>query len=1347
MRYNLKYIFLLVLGLSYAAIRCTAGSFVFRHIGRSEGLPHQQVEALAQDQFGRIWIGTRNGLVWYDGNAINAYYHDSSTNSIAHNFVHGLLADRHGRVWVITEVGLSRYRYLTDDFVNYRHSIGYCWTIVETHHGKVYAGGKGLWRYDEANDCFQPILIANFSMVYSLAVDRMDNLYAYTDRGVFCFNANFTHVHAVAPTAIPSFPKADYGLMPLFIDSNNRLWAGLNGYGMVGIDLKTGHSVSRYDTKQINGAVRTIAEDGSHRLWVGTENGIYIIGPTGIQDHLQYEFYNNNGLSDNAIYAIFRDNVNNIWIGSYFGGVDVLPSRNSLFTLYNPGVTPGEIHARVPRGIIELPTGECWIATEDGGINILKDDVFTKFNGISGLDVNVHSLYYDAQRHCVWIGTRFQGLFRYDLSNHQTKHYQLSKAVHGEAVFALCRQPNGKLWVATMQGLYYYDAAADRFLPIHHRLLASTYIYSLTTDHDGNLWAGTVSYGAFRIGLKPESIDHLSPSKNDLRDKYIICLFTDSKGMLWVGTNNNGLQCVNPRTMKVVPSKIDEVLKRCTVCSIAEDRKGALWIATSIGLWQYNLSSHVLTPYTSEDGLPESQFNYNSAALLSTGELLMGTTNGLVRFNPSAVQRHHQPLTVHLVRLLLNSQPVAVGKDGPLKSNIDCTQKLVLSHSEAQSVCIEYGVVRPLKASSVEYQVMLDGVDNSWRDAGGERKYYINNLSPGTYKLHIRANDSNGQWDGCPIKTLEIVVRPPLLLSPLALLFYFVLIVIAVIVAFRVFNTRMGEKNAMRIAVLEKRKLEEVDRAKSDFFTNVSHELKTPLSLIVAPLKCISRQGVDEETRKHLDTALLNTRKLETLINELVTFNKVQTDNFPFYVQRDNPLEFVERIVALFRHAAVANGITLTGYYENNGEYVWFSPSYVEHILDNLLSNALKFTQSGGKVTVRAAIIKQAREGCGFNGTYLSLVVSDTGIGIAKEEQKHIFDRYYRTSRGSNADHSGWGIGLALVKRLVQIHHGSVSVESTPGKGTTFSVLLNVDKQAFLPEQLVTDDKVVSQLSDYQFSHTADLFRSVEDKDIDDHEENLHTLLLVDDNNDLLEFLGNYLSGQYHVLKAKDGEEALKMAHEEDVEIIVSDVMMPGMDGVTLCHTIKADVATSHIPVILLTAKSEPGDVIKGYEQGADAYVTKPFDPQVLELQVKNILQLVKNRQIDIMADGGTSTGDNSLNELDKKFLNEVNKLIEEHIEDSEFGVNDVTEALHISRTTLHLKMKNLVNVSMGGYIRHKRLVRACELLKQGYNVSETAYGAGFADPNYFSKVFRKAFGVSPTQYTSNERKQHSNNS
>lgn len=1343
---HLKYIILLVIGLSCATIRSAAGSFVFRHIGRSQGLPHQQVEALAQDRFGRIWIGTRNGLVWYDGNAINPYYHDSSKGSIAHNFVHGLLADHHGRVWVITEGGLSRYRYLTDDFVNYRHSIGDCWTIAETRHGKVYVGGKGLWRYDAAHDRFQSVLIANFSMVYSLAVDRKDNLYAYTDRGVFCFNASFTQVHAVAPQLIPSYPNGDHGLMPLFIDSSDRLWAGLNGYGLVGINLRTGRKVAGYDNKQVKGAVRTIAEDGSHRLWVGTENGIYIIGATGIQYHLQYEFYDNNGLSDNAIYAILCDTQKNIWIGSYFGGVDVLPARNSLFTLYNPGIKPNEIHARVPRGIIELPTGECWIATEDGGINILKDGVFTKFNGISGLDVNVHSLYYDAQRHSVWIGTRFQGLFCYDLYKHQAKHYQLSKAVHGEAVFALCRQPNGKLWVATMQGLYYYDAAHDRFLPIHHPQLSNTYIYSLTTDHDGNLWVGTVAYGAFRISLKSGRIDQLVPKEEGLRDKYIICLFTDSKGMLWVGTNNNGLQCIDPHTMKVVRLKIDEVLKRCTVSSIAEDRKGALWIATSIGLWQYNLSNHVLTPYTSEDGLPVSQFNYNSAFRLSTGELLMGTTNGLVRFNPLTVQRHHQPLIVHLVRLLLNSQPIVAGEESPLKHNIDCTQKLVLSHREAQSVCIEYGVVRPLNATSVEYQVMLDGVDKSWRDVGADRKFYINNLSPGTYKLHIRANDSNGQWDGCPTKTLEIVVKPPLLLSPWALVFYLVLVVIGIRLAFRTFNARMSEKNAMRMAVLEKKKLEEVDRTKSEFFTNVSHELKTPLSLIVAPLKCISRQTIDEETRKHLDTALLNTRKLETLINELVTFNKVQSDNFPFYVQRDNPLDFVERIVALFRHAATAHNITLAGHYENNGEYVWFSPSYVEHILDNLLSNALKFTPSGGRVTVRAAIVKQVKKESELNGTYLSLVVSDTGIGIAKEEQAHIFDRFYRTSRGSNADHSGWGIGLALVKRLVQIHHGSVSVESTPGKGTTFTVLLNVEKQAFLSDQLVTDDKVVSQLSDYQFSHTADMFRPVEDKETDDHEDSRHTLLLVDDNDDLLEFLGNFLSGQYHVLKAKNGEEALRMAHEEDVEIIVSDIMMPGMDGVTLCHTIKADVATSHIPVILLTAKSEPGDVIKGYEQGADAYVTKPFDPQILELQVNNILQLVKNRQIDIMTDGDTSAGESSLNELDKKFLNEVNKLIEDHIEDSEFGVNDVTEALHISRTTLHLKMKNLVNISMGGYIRHKRLVKACELLKQGYNVSETAYGAGFADPNYFSKVFRKAFGVSPTQYTNNEKK-HNNNS
>jgi DNA-binding response OmpR family regulator/two-component sensor histidine kinase len=519
---------------------------------------------------------------------------------------------------------------------------------------------------------------------------------------------------------------------------------------------------------------------------------------------------------------------------------------------------------------------------------------------------------------------------------------------------------------------------------------------------------------------------------------------------------------------------------------------------------------------------------------------------------------------------------------------------------------------------------------------------------------------------------------------------------------------------------------------KSSFFTTVSHELKTPLSLIVAPLRSIARQELNTDSQKHLDTAIRNTRKMEELINELVTFNKIETANFPFYVQRGNAVEFVELAVEQFRDFAAEKQIALSAECENNGEEVWFSPSYVERIVNNLLTNALKFTPRGGAVRVQASISTLP----GDPSAYLQLVVSDTGIGIAKEELPNIFERYYQTKRGYNVDNGGWGIGLSLVKRLVEIHQGTVSVESEVGQGTAFTVRLNVSADAFDAKSRITDDKTLVPVPQYRFSrsdvHSSEAAASGQETPQAEHPV---SILIVDDNPDMLQFLASYFSSQYNVLTAANGAAALQITAGGQVELVVSDVMMPGMDGTELCRRLKQDVHTSHIPVILLTAKGEQADVLAGYESGAEAYVSKPFDPQILELQIKNILQLRASRQQEI-ANGHEGDIDAAqLSELDKKFLHQINALIDANIGNSDFSIAEMTAGMGISRTLLHTKMKNLMGISAGDYLRKRRMDRACKLLREGYNVSETAYKTGFADPNYFSKAFRKHTGKSPTEF------------
>ena len=682
--------------------------------------------------------------------------------------------------------------------------------------------------------------------------------------------------------------------------------------------------------------------------------------------------------------------------------------------------------------------------------------------------------------------------------------------------------------------------------------------------------------------------------------------------------------------------------------------------------------------------------------------------------------------------LVINNKVVnAATPDSPLDDVLDNMQEIHLSYSQAHSFSIEYGVIMPANAHSIEYQVRIDGIDKEWRNVGSEHSIFAYNMPSGTYKLHVRANNSNSGWDNCPEKMLRIVVDPPFYLSTWAYLIYLLLIAGAGYMGWRLFSARIKEKNEAKIANMENEKIKEIDREKFDFFTTVSHELKTPLSLIVAPLKSISHTELTDESRKNLDMAIRNTAKMERMVNELVTFNKVETNNFPFYIQYGDPLAFLKNGLSPFHSVAAERNIDFNIDCEDNGEEVWFSPSYVEMIVDNLVSNAMKFTPEGGSVNVKATIT--AIEPSPY--VFLHIEVADTGIGIEPGELENIFNRYYQTKRGCNVNNSGWGLGLSLVKRLAGVHKGDVRVESTPKKGSTFTVELNVSAEAFPEKCRLTNDKVIVPLSQYKFSSSALDMLTSSTVDVPADGEKKDTILIVDDNKDLTDFLSNHFARKYNVITAADGVEALEIAHNESIQLIVTDVMMPRMDGIELCQKIKGDMETSHIPVILLTAKSENSDVVAGYHSGAEGYVPKPFDPQALDLQIGNILQLRSNLQKEIVDTDKDDMEAVPISDLDRDFINRINQLVDDNIGNADFSIGDVTASIGVSRTLLHVKMKNLINMSMGEYIRKKRLDKACYLLKHGYNVSETAYRTGFSDPSYFSKTFKKHIGVSPTEY------------
>jgi len=1327
---------LLLCPLLLLAMVIRADGIRFQHISSQKGLPHQQVEAIAQDGNGYIWFGTRNGLARYDGYGMRTFFHDyGNPHSLRHNFIKDLFIDSKHRLWIGTEEGISRYRCTTNDFVNYDYPDRQIPCITETTSGRIIAAGADVYVYDEENDRFNAIPSIGEGFNLAVASDKKGRVFVATNNSIYYYDKDMKRIEHL-PAEYYDFLTGADGICPMLFDAYDRLWVGRNGKGVEVIDLKT-KQMRVYEPQMLsNGTVRVIREDALHNIWLGTEQGVTIIRQNGQIDIIRQDLVNKDLLSDNAIYDILFDFDNNAWIGTYFGGVDLLLQNNHTFQWIVPGKEQFNLSGKVARMMAEVGQGIIWIATEDGGLNICDTQKreIQPFTAIPDIGTNIHSLYYDEQTCDMWIGTFRNSLFRYNLKTKAKKRYEIIPGFTSNSVFSFAKQRDGKLWVATTQGLRWYDDKTDSFQKMGHGFLDNHFVYTLTADAANNIWAGTTTNGFFRIEGKTGQVTewNVTNTRNGLKDNYVTSIYVADDGLVWLGTNNNGLQTFHPQTGKFSQIEGESTLQQCTVCSIIGDSFGHIWISTSRGLFRYSSKTRALTRFTTENGLPTNQFNFSSSLRCSDGNLYFGTVDGLVYFNPRNLEGGKVDYKVFLKQLTINGKLIDAGTvDSPLEKELNSTREVTLSYEQSRSFAIDYGVIIPANNSSINYQIWVEGIHKTWQDAGNDHRFMAYNLAPGTYVLHLRANNSSENWDQCPETVLKIVVKPPFYRSTWAYLVYLILLMLVVGYIQRQYTHRMEARNQTRMALMEKEKIEELDKAKSSFFTTVSHELKTPLSLIVAPLKSIHRENIPEGERKHLDMAIHNTGKMEELINELVTFNKVESDNFPFYLQKGDPLAFIRRVTAAFQDVAREKSISFYVRCEDNGEEAWFSPFYVERILNNLLSNAFKYTKNGGEVNVNAAI--KNREGDSYN--YLYFEVIDNGIGIVKEEQQNIFNRFYQTPRGVSVGATGWGIGLSLVKRLVDIHKGFIGLESEVNRGSNFQVWVNVDKRAFDEKSLVSNNKTLSSIDDYHIGKvTTSFFPSAEQAE--DSEDKKNAILIVEDNDELRLFLADYLSPHFRIFTARDGEEGLKRAQANDVMLIISDVMMPRMDGIEMCHRLKSDVATSHIPVILLTAKNQQQDFIEGYQSGAEAYIPKPFDPQALDLQVNNMIQLLKARQDALLTAPVVEEKEvPHLNRLDQEFIVRINAYIDQNISNGDLCVADITTEMSVSRTLLHVKMKSLFNMSIGEYINHKRIQYACRLMDEGYKVSETAYRSGFSDPNYFSKKFKKFTGKSPSEY------------
>ncbi|MDL2221135.1 response regulator [Parabacteroides sp. OttesenSCG-928-N08] len=1334
-------VYCLMLLLFLLSTGMTAGidrNMRFTHLTNNEGLPCNTVYAICQDYKDFIWIGTKNGLCRYDGRTVSDYDIEIvGGRRLLNGQILQIFEDSKRRLWVVAQKGINLYDREKDRFIAVPADSTFVYrkTICEDKEGHIYVAGSGVVVYNEERHHFETLFSRQMEglsgNITSMSVDAENRLWlGKAVNGLIRIDRKSGEtIHYRRDPADMNSLISDR-ILGLYTDQQGFVWIGTLNRGVCRFDPATG----KFEKPEAFPAilVRAFEEDSRGNVWMGTEEGLYIYSPqTGLLTNYKQNYNDRYSLNDNALYAIFRDREDNMLIGTYFGGVNIFLNTFRQLFHYDYGYTDRHLSGKAVRQIIGDRKDNLLIATEDGGLNYYNrtTDSFLHVKPEPGRNSlsyhNVHSLLIDSSG-CLWIGTFQGGLNRYDPVSGRFTHYSVQNhpGLIVDNVFSLLEDRRGKIWVGTTAGLTVFDPKREEFQRFSVDVIGLAGIDHLCEDSSGNIWIATRSKGVFCYN---ETTDSLLNYSKELPDNFVNYILEDSRGMIWIATHEGGLSCYNRQEDSFTTLSVSDGLPSNTIFAIVESDAGQLWISTNNGLSCLDTEDYTFTNYSISEGLPNKQFNYNSAYKTSDGLLFFGTINGMIAFRPESLQTMGTVAEVKFQSLTVLGKVIRPGDEsGLLQQNIDEVSEIRLSHEEAKSVTLNFTVPSINHPNSTFFALKFDG-ERDWSYLGIQHHVTYANLPPGEYTLNIKAVFNN-RWSGDePVRRLKLIVEPPFWQSPMAYLIYMGLLSLLFLLFYLFLRRRQEEKRLILAERLEKEKIQELNALKLSFFTNISHELRTPLSLILTPVQSfLERNLFAPEIKPRMKQVADNAQRMNNLIDELILFSKVEMKQEKIRLKRGDLLRFVETIGESFESLAEDKELEYELCVDSEEKEVWFAPLMVEKIVCNLLSNAFKYTEAGS-VSLRAFIDEKD------DFSYLNLIVRDTGIGIPIDKKQAIFENYYQVNEDARGEKKGFGIGLALTRELVELHKGTIRVESEPDKGSEFIVCINVSAPAFDPEEIA--GQAMASTFDEKYAEQTEEQDVGLQQALEEENSKPYQLLLIEDNRELLTMYQELFRDSYRVLMAADAEEGLRIAKEQLPDLILSDVMMPGMSGLELAMRLKSMIETCHIPLVLLTARTGEQAQMEGYDSGADLYVEKPFHPALLYRQIANLIATKENQRRQYRANE-IDIVEISANEKDKKLIANVEKAVLRHLDDSSFSVNDLLKELGIGRTLLHVKLKSMVGMSTTEFINKIRLTESIKLLKAGKNISEAAYATGFSSPNYYSRCFKKLFGVPPREMT-----------
>lgn len=1325
-----KRIVMLLLSLCscIAAQENQSSKYYFSHLSVDKGLSQSSVLCILQDKIGYMWFGTKEGLNRYDGVSFRTFTHNPlSMNGLGNNVINSMYEDLAGNIWLGTDGGIYIYKNEDESFekFNIKNSDNQTITkpvyyIAGDDDGNIWfaveSQGMFCYRIDKKELKHYSIKLndkANANVV-SFCIDQQKTIWlGLGDKGLFYTNNLFKDIIPFTEKDSEDNMFENEVIFKIIPENKNNLYIGSSRKGFTKINLINKHTQDLLsgNSKTNNTFVRCVLKSSPNEFWIGTENGIYIYNSNlNSYTKLKHDSDDDYSLSDNAIYSLYKDREDAIWVGSYFGGINYYPPKYTYFEKYYPLIRQNSISGKIVREFCQDKNGNIWIGTEDAGLNLFnpRNGTFTQFKD-DNLYHNIHALCLDDDK--LWVGTFSMGLYRIDLKTnriekHFTKNTDAGSLVNNN-VFAMYKTSLGELYVGTSAGLNIYNRSTQSFDKVEY--MKDIFVFDIFEDSKGDIWFASYVSGLFKYSPRDKSWKHYvsdSTKPNSLPYDKVISIFEDSNHKIWITTQGGGFCSFDSKTETFIQASNDKhILHNHVIYKIIEDDSHNFWLTTNRGLYCYDPRTDIYKTYTTANGLLGNQFNYSSGLKTADGKIYIGGIDGFIAFNPTTFAENNTKAPIVITDFFLfNKHITAKDPNTPLTKNISLVEELNLKYDQ-NSFSFNFASLSYIASDVNSMVYKLEGFDKEWYAASSSQTASYTNLKPGNYVFSVKYTNSDKE-----IKKIKITIDSPFWQTPLAFILYFVLIAGSAGFVIRNYQKRLQNKQKYQLIKIESQKEKEIYEAKVEFFTNVAHEIRTPLTLIKGPLENVmKKEDLDDNIKDDLNVMEKNTTRLLNLTNQLLDFRKTEEKGFSVNFTQINISELIRETHTRFYPTAKDLKLVFDLSLPENDLYAAVDKEAFTKILSNLFTNAIKNSNSFISITLR--------EVSEYNPEMFSISVTNDGDTIPTEMREEIFKPFVRLENSSGRKWtSGTGIGLTLVKSLVELHTGRLFIEDKAN--TCFCVEI--------PLKLQNASDILSKPeSDKQLPLAKNTQK--EDKT---------TILVVEDDSEMSNFVSKQLHHKYNIIQAGNGIEALQVMDAQNISLIVSDVMMPEMDGFELCKRCKSDIAYSHIPLILLTAKVSLQSKIEGIELGADDYIEKPFSSEYLLARISNLLASQEKKHQSFISSPFTEAKSIALSKTDEDFLDRLTELINKNISEPDFNIDTLAEQMHMSRSSLHRKIKGLSQLTPNEYIQLERLKKAAQLIRSGdYRINEVCYIVGFSSSSYFAKCFQKQFGVLPKDF------------